>query len=107
MLPKRKQRKSNKTNHSLATNAAVPVALEGDDLLLGKDVVEVHNGAVQGHATDGMNDLACVLVVHAKVGTARLDDYMCACAWNKNKNKKQEQVQRQQLKQKEHKKMVV
>ena len=44
----------------MATNAAHEPP-EGDDLLLGDDVLQVGHGAVQGHLLDGLGRLAGIL----------------------------------------------
>ena len=42
---------------------------EGDDLLLGDDVLEVLGGPVEGHGLDGLGCLSGVLEVNPQVGT--------------------------------------
>ena len=42
---------------------------EGDDLLLGDDVLEVLGGPVEGHGLDGLGCLTGVLEVNPQVGT--------------------------------------
>merc|ERR1719429_388044 len=45
---------------------------EGDDLLLGNDILEVLGGPVKGHGLDGLGCLPCVLEVHPQVGALGL-----------------------------------
>jgi hypothetical protein len=62
--------------HCLATNTAIPVALEGNDLLLGHDVLKEGGGAIESHTLDGVDGLAGVLVVNTKVGAAGTDNLL-------------------------------
>ena len=57
------------TNLSVATDASHEPP-EGDDLLLGDDVLQVGHGAVQGHLLDGLGRLAGVLQRESEIEDA-------------------------------------
>jgi len=55
------------------TTGTSDVTSEWHDLLEFDNVLEETRGALEGHVTDGSGGLTRVLIMHAQVGTARLD----------------------------------
>ena len=45
---------------------------EGDNLLMGDDILQILGGAIQGHTLDGLGSLPGVLEVDPEVGTLGL-----------------------------------